>query len=264
MPEVKYYDFPDMRSRHPDPQVEIDRLEAAIGAGLISSRFDLTMAANYEHLRRKGMQGFPPTAAPGRAKTWYTYYGAFTGVVFERDANGDPVTVPYSDSIPGLQWTSRELQDFYKSYGPAHFGNNIPSLRPWLFDAAEAARFELGDGPFVQGPPLSGVDFPLVKVLGQYRSNWPPNVGVVVRFGKWLQWFFLSEYKLAHPITTTVTIPLPYAIPAKDIVDAARSIIDNPNLTDEIKAAELDSIVTRAKGVQSTPWQQIVPPPPAI
>ena len=235
-----YHPLPDPQRRPAEVQstaaydAETQRVKAALGVKLIAENWqDLIVLANAEQYIKEGGPGNPWKVNDGRCKTWFSPYPA-EFVFVARNADKTWATVPNTDSDPGLQWTTRELQDFYKLYR-SHFPQ-IPKFITINVPADEAGRLQFGDGPCA--------DFPLAKVVrnadttANFRSTFPPGVGVAVRDGQ-LVWFRLEEYRKAFPLTITGTIPPPVAIPDTILLMYVSQIMGNGGNTPAQKVLEL-------------------------
>lgn len=233
--DVKYNLWPDYarRSMTPDIEAEIKNVEGARRAGLIANNFELIVLANFDHYQRIGGMGIGYHANDGRVKTWYGSFG-FQGVFAARAADLSYVTDPYSDSMRGLEATNRELMDFYKSYGPAHFPR-IPRFVVTDVPFSEANRLQFGYGP--------GADFPVTKIEASGQSNFPKDIAFVVKEDGQLYWFRISEYKTAFPITVTASIPSPVQVAPEITLLGVSMTLANPVMTPTQKVEEIRRIV---------------------
>jgi hypothetical protein len=119
-----------------------------------------------------------------------------------------------NDSLEGLQWISPELGSFYRRYA-ANF-KRVPKFMRVPFNAAEASRQQIGNGP--------SADYPLGLVLtqdGTIKTTMRPGIGFDIQ-NDWLVWFFLKQYEEANPLVVSATI-----VPAnpKGIVTSVRSLM---------------------------------------
>lgn len=235
-----YHPLPDPQRRPEGVQstaaydAETQRVKAALGANLIRGNpFEMIVLANAEQYIKEGGPGNPWKVNDGRCKTWFTPY-PFEAVYVARNADKSWATVPYTESDPGLQWTTRELQEFFSLYR-SHFPQ-IPKFVTVDVSADEAGRLQFGDGPCA--------DFPLAKLTrnadttANFRSSFPPGVGVVVRDGE-LVWFKLDEYRKAFPLTVTGRIPPPVATPDLMLLMFVKQITSNLGLTPAQQVVEL-------------------------
>jgi hypothetical protein len=235
-----YNPLPDPQRRPAEVQTtaaydaETQRVKSALGAKLISENaFDLIVLANAEQYIKEGGPGNPWKVNDGRCKTWFSPYAA-EFVFVARNADKTWATVPNTDSDPGLQWTTRELQDFFKTYR-SHFPQ-IPKFITINVPIEDAFRLQFGDGPCA--------DFPLAKIsrnadtTANFRSTFPPGVGVAVRDAE-LVWFKLDDYRKAFPINTTTNVPPPVAIPDTQLLFYVSQITRNGGLTPAQMVLEL-------------------------
>lgn len=242
MPEVKWTPFPDNR-RNPmsatwyDYQEQIRRTKAALEVKLIAENaFDMVVLANGFQYETEYNLGPAWKKNDGNAKTWWAPY-AFEACMPGRNPDDSFATVQNTDSDEGLQWTSRELQEFYKLYH-SHFPV-IPKFVLRQFSMEEAGRAQFGDGP--------AMDFPLAKVMRNdptqtLKTTFPRDIAFRVKDGA-LEWCRISEYKAAYPLTVTATIPSANRPPASMIVMSASMILANPETTAEQKVEALRRIL---------------------
>lgn len=235
-----FHPLPDPQRRPAEVQTtaaydaETQRLKAALGVKLIAENWqDLIVLANAEQYIKEGGPGNPWKVNDGRCKTWFSPYPA-EFVFVARNADKSWATVPYTESDAGLQLTTRELQDFHRLYAK-HFPQ-IPKFVTVNVPADEAGRLQFGDGPCA--------DFPLAKIVrnadttANFRSTFPPGVGVTVRDGE-LVWFKLDEYRKAFPLTITGTIPPPASIPDTMLLMFVSQVMGNGGLSPAQKVVEL-------------------------
>lgn len=241
MPEVTYNVYPDNR-RRPMVQTleqyeqEISRVKSALSVKLISENaFDLiVLASGYEYERHHNMGRPWPFVSNGNAKTWWNGGYAFEAVMPGRNPDNSWATEENTESVEGLQWTTRELMDFYKAYR-SHFPR-VPRFATQKFDAVEAGRCQFGDGP--------AVDFPLAKIsrnadtTANFRTTLPPGIGFKIENDQ-LLWFKLADYRAAFPITTAATVPPPVARPSGVVLMTIGMIYNNPNLSVDDKLAQI-------------------------
>lgn len=235
-----YHPLPDPARRPAEVQstaaydAETQRVRAALGVKLIAENWqDLIVLANAEQYIKEGGPGNPWKVNDGRCKTWFSPYPA-EFVFVQRNADKSWATVPYTESDPGLQWTTRELQDFYSLYR-SHFPQ-IPKFVTVNVPAEEAGRLQFGDG--------ACADFPLAKITrnadttANFRSTFPPGIGVVVKDGE-LYWFRLDEYRKAFPLTVTGRIPPPVSTPDTMVLMFVAQITGNGGLSPAQKVEQL-------------------------
>jgi hypothetical protein len=210
---------------------QIVQTKEALSVKLISYPFELVVLANhYEWERDYGMPAYK--RSDGNVKTWFGEQ-SLEAVMPARNADDSWATEPNVDSVEGLQWTTRELSDFYKLYR-SHFPV-IPRFVLKTFAAEEVGRCQFGDGP--------AVDFPLARITrndptAHFRSTFPQNIAFRVKDGR-LEWFKISEYKAAYPLTVTATLAPPVEVPDAVLLMSVSMVLGNSALTQAAKVAQL-------------------------
>jgi hypothetical protein len=236
--------FPNMQKRSEKPTAaeldeEIKLIKAALDARLISLPFELTVFANQKHfLESLGMLWSPGqdgswVVSNGKAKTWTSYEG-FEGVFVEKDSNGNWVTEPVANTVEGLQWTSIELYNFYRKYA-SHFPQ-VPKFVTKVIAKDEAERLQFGNG--------QALDFPLCKLLRNdpvvnFKSTLPRDIAFQVRNGE-LEWFKISDYEKAFPVSNVQVVPNPNENP-KVVLIAIDMFLKSP-MSDAEKVKKIKEI----------------------
>lgn len=231
---------------------EVQRTKAALAVNLISRPFDMIVLANGYQYETEYSLGPAWKKSDGNAKTWWANYG-FEAVMPARNADDSWATDPNTDSVEGLQWTTRELQDFYKLYR-SHFPV-VPKFVLKTFSADEAGRVQFGDGP--------AMDFPVAKITrndptANFRSNFPPDIAFRVKDGV-LEWFKISEYKAAYPLTVTATLAPPVEVPDAVVLMSVSMVLSNSEMTPAEKVARLKQIFGVGSAAKyEIPYSQIL------
>jgi hypothetical protein len=206
---VTFTPYPDNRRNPMNPstadlQEQVRRTKAALAVKLISENWQdgIVLANGYQYETEWNYGPARPFVSDGRVKTWW-FNSPIEAVMPGRNPDDSFAVVPNTDSEPGLQWTTRELQDFYKLYR-THFPM-LPKFVLQSFPAEEAGRAQFGNGP--------ALDFPMGKILrndptANFRSTFPPGIGFRVNADGVLEWFKLSEYQKEYPPTGNGVPPL--------------------------------------------------------
>jgi len=244
MAQVTFNGIPDNARRPFAPteeflKNEVKQTQDALSVRLISENdYDMIVLANgYQYERVFNYGPAVPFSSDGRVKTWWNGGQAFEGVFVARNPDGSWACELNQETIPGMQWATRELYDFYRLRNrdfPC-----VPKLVTRIIDANEAGRAQFGNGP--------AADFPLAKILrndptANFRSTFPRNVGLRINALGGLDWFRLDAYDRAYPVTTTTTIGSPSERSPGVIMATLGMLFNNPNLSAAEKFAQIKAL----------------------
>jgi hypothetical protein len=177
----------------------------------------------------------------GNAKTYWCDKG-FEGVFPATNPDGSWATEKNQNTIESTQWMTREAYDFYRAY-ETHFPV-VPKFVLNKVSDEEAQRFQWGDGP--------SAPFPVAQILRNdptvnFKSTFPKDVAFRIAPDGSLEFFKISEYRAAFPITQPpLVVPGANTMPDSVFLMTVSMIMSAP----ETQAAKVLKIKNLAAGRQ--------------
>jgi hypothetical protein len=220
---------------------QIEQFNKIINVRFIKDEGPLGTLEAFANGKHSPMVGgpFPILPGPKGVKNWrHTGQEEFYGVFPEQDAAGNWLSVPYTPSEDGLQYTHRNFIDFLTTWGGAH-NILLPKLVVKQVPKSEAQRLFVGNGP--------SAPYPIARVSWQNDgrtlvTTWSPKMGVrISRSTGEIKFHDIEEYKATYPLELNPVVKPIGSMTVKQTLDQTQAYLDS-GLNDNEKYAEIKAL----------------------